>query len=80
MGAVMVDWNGMSFPDNLDAQTRSLMTRVLEDAWTDLRAMLVAEPLDADKLREKLALKIVTAVRDGERDPKQLKLIALGVI
>ena len=76
----MVDWNGMSFPDNLDAQTSSLMTRVLEDAWTDLRAMLVVEPLDADKLREKLALKIVTAVRDGERDLKQLKLIALGVI
>ena len=71
----------MSFPDeSFDAQTRSLMTRAFDDAWGELRAMLIAEPIDADALRAKLALRITAAARDGERDPKQLKLIALGIV
>ena len=70
----------MSFPDeSFDTATRLLMTCALDEAWTDLRALLIAEPLDAEGMRAKLALRITTAVRTGERDPKQLKLIALGV-
>ena len=76
----MTNWTGMSFPDeSFDAHTRSSMKRALEEAWTDLRAMLGAEPLDADEMRAKLALRITAAANRGERDPKQLKLIALGI-
>jgi hypothetical protein len=71
----------MSFSDeSFDADTLSSMKRALEEAWTDLRALLIAEPLDAEALRAKLALRITAAARNGERDPKQLKLIALGVM
>ena len=36
----------MSFPDDsFDCETRSLMTRALDEAWRDVRAMLIAEPL-----------------------------------
>ena len=66
--------------ESFDADTRSSMERALEEAWTDLRALLIAEPLDAEALRAKLALRITAAARNGERDPKQLKLIALGVM
>ena len=72
---------GMSFSEeSFDAETLAAMKRALEDAWIDLQGMLVVQPLNADAMREVLALRIAAAVRDGERDPKQLKLIALGVI
>ena len=76
----MTNWTGMAFPDeSFDAHTRSSMKRALEEAWTDLRALLIAEPLDAEALRAKLALRITAAARNGERDPKQMKLIAVGI-
>ena len=77
----MAKWTGMSFPEeSFDPHTRSSMKRALEEAWTELRAMLGVDPLDADAMRHKLALRISAAARDGERDPKQLKLIALGIV
>ena len=77
----MAKWTGMSFPDeSFDSYTRSAMERALEEAWIELRAMFGVDPLDADAMRHKLGLRISTAARDGERDPKQLKLIALGII
>ena len=56
------------------------MTRVLEEAWREVRALLIAEPMDESGLRAKLASRITAAVQKGERDPKQLKLIAMGVV
>ena len=45
----------MSFPDeSFNAQTRSLMTRAFDDAWGELRAMLIAEPIDADGYAQSL--------------------------
>jgi hypothetical protein len=65
---------------DFDSATRSLMTRALDEAWRDLRAMLIAEPLDAGAMRDKLALRIKAGARNGERDPNKLKLIALGIV
>ena len=46
----------MPFPDeSFDAETRSMMTRVLEEAWREVRALLIAEPMDESALRAKLA-------------------------
>ena len=71
----------MSFPDDsFDIETRSLMTRVLDEAWREVRALLIADPLNEAVLRDKLAARITTAVKKGERDPQQLKLIAMGVV
>ena len=63
-----------------DEQTRSLLTRALEDAWREVRAALRAEPLDATAMRETLVRRITAAARDGERDPSRLKLAALGAV
>ena len=71
----------MSFPDDsFDIETRSMMTRVLDEACREVRALLIADPLNEAVLRDKLAARITTAVQKGERDPKQLKLIAMGVV
>jgi hypothetical protein len=71
----------MAFPgeEPFDRETTTLMTRVLEDAWRDLRVMLIVEPLDAEAMRGTLAGRIAAAARNGERDPSKLKRIALGV-
>jgi hypothetical protein len=39
-----------------------------------------AKPLDASGLRSVLAKRIIAAAAGGERDPKRLKLIAVGAI
>ena len=62
-----------------DSETKALMTRALDESWRELQAMLIVDPLDADALRAKLASRISSAARNGERDPQRLKLIALGV-
>jgi hypothetical protein len=68
------------FPDfSFDFETRSKMTRALDDAMLELRIVLGGEPLDAAGTREKLARRITAAALRGERDPKQLKLTALGI-
>lgn len=65
--------------DQFDPETKAVITRALDEAWRDLRAMLIVEPLDEVALRERLERRITAAARIGERDPKRLKLIGLGV-
>ena len=69
----------MSFSADFDSETRMMMTRVLDEACREVRALLIADPLSEAALRDKLASRIAAAVRKGERDPKQLKLIAMGI-
>lgn len=69
----------MSFSADFNSETRSMMTRVLDEACREVRALLIADPLSEAALRDKLASRIAAAVRKGERDPKQLKLIAMGI-
>ena len=68
------------FPDvAFDFETRSKMTRALDEAWIEIQVLLGGEPLDAAGTREKLARRITAAALQGERDPKLLKLKALGI-
>ena len=62
-----------------DPDTEALVKRALDEAWRDLRTMLIVEPLDGDGMRGKVARRISAAARKGERDVRQLKLIGLGI-
>ena len=62
-------------PDTLDA-----MTRAFNEAWVDIQAMAGPRPLDAEAARSVLARRILAAAAHGERDPRRLKLIAMGLI
>lgn len=63
-----------------DPETLGVLTRVFDEAWLDIRAMVGPKPLDADGLRSALAMRIMIAAERGERDPKRLKLIAMGAV
>jgi hypothetical protein len=46
----------------------------------DIQAMVGTEPLDPNGLRSTLAKRIIAAAAIGERDPRSLKLLAMGAI
>ena len=62
-------------PDTLDA-----LTRAFNEAWVDIQAMVGPRPLDVEAVRSVLARRILAAAADGERDPRRLKLVAMGII
>jgi hypothetical protein len=64
-----------------DAETLSLMGRALDEAWAEFEAKswVRAEPEKAG-IRRALALRIMSAVRVGQRDPQRLRDVALHVI
>jgi hypothetical protein len=63
-----------------DPETLGVLSRVFDEAWTDIQAMVGAWPLDPNGLRSELAKRIIAAAATGERDPRRLKLIALGAV
>ena len=69
------------FPSaSYDPETLDALTRVFDEAWVDIQAMVGPRPLDAEAVRSVLARRILAAAAEGERDPRRLKLIAMGVI
>ena len=69
------------FPaSSYDPETLNVLTRVFDDAWIAVQGMVGRTPLTADGLRSVLAKRIMAAAARGERDPKRLKLIAVGAI
>ena len=68
------------FPTSYDPETLRVLTHALDEAWMDIKAMLGGKPLDPNGMRSPLATRIMAAANSGERDPKRLKLIALGAI
>ena len=62
-------------PDTLDA-----LTRAFNEASVDIQAMVGPRPLDVEAVRSVLARRILAAAADGERDPRRLKLVAMGII
>lgn len=71
----------MPFPtDCFDAETLGLMTRAFDAAWEEVEYALASNAFDPDGLRRLMALRIMAAVRDGERDPECLKELALDAI
>jgi hypothetical protein len=69
------------FPtDAFDPETLRMLTRALDEAWVAVQAALGVRPVDPIQLKERLAVRILHAANQGERDPKRLKLIALQAI
>ena len=63
-----------------DPETLDVLVHVFDEAWIDIQAMLGQRPLDPIGLRSQLAKRIMAAAATGERDPRRLKLIALGAV
>jgi hypothetical protein len=61
-----------------DVDTSALTKRVLDEAW---KAVGIAEPSSLTLARGAaglfMALQVMAAIRDGERDPERLKGVAL---
>ena len=57
-------------PDDL-----RLMGTACDQAWAILQTALLFSSGD---IRSRMAARVIAAVEDGERDPDQLKAIALG--
>ena len=63
---------------NFDCETLALMGRVCDEAWRDLQAtMFFPLPSDANETLQRIAARVMAAVAEGERDPVQLKAIAM---
>ncbi len=64
-----------------DPETLSIMDRALADAWREVesRTVVGADPGKAG-IRRALALRILAAVRVGQRDPERLRQVALHVV
>jgi hypothetical protein len=63
-----------------DPETLCLLTSAFEEAWRATQEMLGKKPLDESGIRSYLAKRIMRAADTGERDPRRLKLIAIGAI
>ena len=71
----------MPFPrDCYDPETLGLMTKAFDAAWEEVGFALVNEDVTPTALRQIMALRIMAAVRDGERDPERLKELALETV
>jgi hypothetical protein len=68
----------MPFPrECYDLETLDLMTRALDAAWDDVELGGISKVVDPPGLRTVMEVRIMAAVRDGERDPERLKELAL---
>lgn len=66
---------------NYDAATVALMGRACDDAWHEIRKKVFFPSLaDERDIRHLIALRVMTAVADGERDCERLKTAALEAI
>jgi hypothetical protein len=64
-----------------DAQTLALVTEAFEGAWHEVQTWYPGRNAeDLMTTRKMMALRIMTATKDGERDPERLKLIALRAV
>jgi len=68
----------MPFSDRVyDPETLALMTRVLDETWQAVLSKSVYRALDPTRTRRAMALLIMKAVDDGQRDPDHLKQVAM---
>jgi hypothetical protein len=71
----------MPFPDGCyDPETLGLMTCALDSAWQEVEQLTADKVVDCTGLRTIMSLRIMTSVRDGERDPERLRATALCAI
>jgi hypothetical protein len=62
---------------SFDARTRALLNSVLDDAWSKVHAAPSRASFDALVLRANLAIRLLAAANEGERDRARLKSAAL---
>jgi hypothetical protein len=68
----------MQLPKSFDAESVALMTRVCCDAWWEIKSSYGFPSVAAENAtRSLLALRVMEAVGQGQRDPEQLRVIAL---
>ncbi len=71
----------MSHREAFDPETLSIMGRALDEALTEVegRTTVRAEP-EKSGIKRALALRIMAAVRVGQRDPERLRAVAVHVV
>ena len=64
---------------SFDSETVALMGRICDAAWAELQKRIgpCGDPINVHTL---MALRVIQAVADGERNPERLKAIALRAI
>jgi hypothetical protein len=71
----------MAFPrECYDPETLDLMTRALDAAWEEVEVMLATNTVDPTGVRSVMSVRIMVAVREGEREPERLKEMALDAV
>ena len=65
---------------NYDPETMALMTRVLDETWQAVISKSVYRALDPTRTRHEMALRIMQAVDEGQRDPENLRRVAMLAI
>ena len=71
----------MEFPKDLyDPKTLDLMQWAFDTAWKEVEYALAGSESDPTGLRTIMSVRIMAAVRDGERDPERLKEVALEAV
>lgn len=68
-----------SSADHFDCETVSLMGRVCDQAWLELRNRVPSQLVE-ENVRSSLAFRVLAAVNQGERNPEVLKSIALEAV
>lgn len=69
-----------AFEGAFDNESLALMIHALDGAWSDAKAQDVVGPGSRSALRKALALRIMAAVKLGQRDPERLRLVALEAL
>jgi hypothetical protein len=68
-------------PDGFDPDTVAMMGRVCDEAWREAeRRLSLTSAADTSGLRDVVALRVMAAVANGERDQIRLKAIALDAL
>ena len=67
-----------AFTDRVyDPETLALMTRVLDETWQAVISKSVYRALDPTQTRRAMALRIMQAVDEDQRDPDDLRRVAM---
>jgi hypothetical protein len=71
----------MAFPrECYDLETLDMMTRALDAAWEEVDLAGLSKVVDPPGFRTVMEVRILAAVRDGERDPERLTELALEAV
>ena len=71
----------VTFPtDYYGPHKLALMTRALDAAWEEVDLAGLSKVVDPPGFRTVMEVRILAAVRDGERDPERLKELALEAV